>query len=110
MVAEILEEVEEVPEEAVVDLAEAVALEEAVVTMAEATMAGWWPYYSGYGYDEYPPVVYIQREDDTQQAAGAQANYWHYCRNPEGYYPYVKKCPYGWLPVAPLPPTASTIQ
>ncbi|MCK9608465.1 MAG: hypothetical protein M0R33_18655 [Methylomonas sp.] len=23
------------------------------------------------------------------------ANYWHYCPNPEGYYPYVKECPGG---------------
>ena len=31
------------------------------------------------------------------------SNYWHYCRNPEGYYPYVKNCPEGWLQVAPQP-------
>jgi hypothetical protein len=31
------------------------------------------------------------------------SNYWHYCRNPEGYYPYVKNCPNGWLQVAPQP-------
>jgi hypothetical protein len=85
---------------------------------------GYWPYYGGYGYggygyggygyggygyDDSPPVVYIQREDETQGTAGEQANYWYYCRNPEGYYPYVKKCPDGWLPVAPLPPTTSTV-
>ena len=76
---------------------------------------GYWPYYGGYGYDGYggydynrPMVVYIQREDDTQEATGAQANYWHYCRNPEGYYPDVKECPDGWIPVAPQPPTAPT--
>ena len=45
------------------------------------------------------PIVYIQREEITPP----QANYWHYCRNPEGYYPYVKKCPEGWLRVAPQP-------
>lgn len=48
------------------------------------------------------PPVYIQQEQprSTQQ----QTNYWHYCRNPEGYYPYVKNCPDGWLQVAPQPP------
>ena len=68
----------------------------------------YWPYYGGYyspyycGYDGcYPPAVYIQRQDSTQAATGSQASYWHYCRNPEGYYPQVKKCPDGWLPVAP---------
>lgn len=48
------------------------------------------------------PPIYIQREEikPTQP----QANYWHYCQNPDGYYPYVKQCPGGWLQVAPQPP------
>jgi len=76
---------------------------------------GYWPYYGGYyspfysgygGYGgSYPPVVYIQRDGDAQAATESQSNYWHYCRNPKGYYPYVKKCPDGWLPVAPQPTT-----
>ena len=61
-----------------------------------------------YGYPSYyqrsvpsAQIVYVQREEikPTQP----QTNYWHYCRNPEGYYPYVKKCPEGWLQVAPQP-------
>ena len=70
--------------------------------------------YGGYGYPPvaYPPVVavpaappvYIQRQDVVQVQPQAQAsNYWHYCRNPEGYYPYVKSCPGGWQQVAPEP-------
>jgi hypothetical protein len=48
--------------------------------------------------------VYIQQQQVVQtQSQGQAANYWHYCRNPEGYYPYVKKCPEGWLQVAPEP-------
>lgn len=62
------------------------------------------PYYS------YPPTVvmpvtppvYIQQEQS--RTAEPQTNYWHYCRDPEGYYPYVKRCPDGWLKVAPQPP------
>jgi len=73
---------------------------------------GYWPYDGGYGYGGYgggyPPVTYIQQEDGAQAATESQTNYWHYCSNPEGYYPYVKKCPDGWLPVAPQP-TASTV-
>ncbi|WP_074860441.1 hypothetical protein [Nitrosospira briensis] len=50
------------------------------------------------------PVVYIQQRETVQVQPQAQAaNYWHYCRNPEGYYPYVKKCPDGWLQVSPQP-------
>ena len=48
------------------------------------------------------PPVYIQRE--PSRAAQPQAGYWHYCRSPEGYYPTVKNCPDGWIPVAPQSP------
>lgn len=48
------------------------------------------------------PPVYIQREQSS--VAQPQAGYWHYCRNPEGYYPTVKNCPAGWIPVAPQSP------
>jgi len=47
-----------------------------------------------------PPPVYIQRQD-VVQAQPQSSNYWHYCRNPEGYYPYIKSCPKGWLQVVP---------
>ena len=61
--------------------------------------------YGGYGGGS-PPVVYIQKEGGAQAATGSQANYWHYCRKPEGYYPHVKKCPDGWMKVVPqLSPT-----
>jgi len=75
--------------------------------------------YRSYGYPgpffnaplySYPPTVvvpvtppiYIQQEQP--KPVQPQANYWHYCQNPEGYYPYVKTCPGGWLQVAPEPP------
>lgn len=67
------------------------------------------PFYNAPFYN-YPPVVlvpsrppvYIQREQ--AQPVQPQTNYWHYCQNPEGYYPYVRNCPGGWLQVAPQPP------
>lgn len=51
-----------------------------------------------YGYDypgDYPGYA--------QSAAYAppQAQYWAYCRNPQGYYPYVSECSEAWLPVTP---------
>ncbi|MDD5580033.1 MAG: hypothetical protein PHY16_12230 [Methylobacter sp.] len=77
-----------------------------------------WPYYAPYyppyysPYYGYPPAVnivpqaptiYIQR-GEGQSTPQPPANYWHYCRNPEGYYPYVKECPGGWQQVSPQPP------
>jgi hypothetical protein len=49
------------------------------------------------------PPVYIEKQDPAPPPAQKPANYWHYCRNPEGYYPYIQKCPDGWLQVAPQP-------
>ena len=65
--------------------------------------------YGGYGYGYAPavapaaPPVYIQQEFVQAQPAAPASGYWHYCRKPEGYYPYVKTCPEGWLQVAPQP-------
>ncbi|MGC2063672.1 MAG: hypothetical protein WA610_11900 [Thermodesulfovibrionales bacterium] len=76
----------------------------------------WWgPYDYGYGYPyAYPysygyrepaividrdPPVYFQRDDGP-----GEQYYWYYCRNPKGYYPYVKSCPDGWKKVLPTPP------
>jgi hypothetical protein len=69
---------------------------------------GFGPSYS-YGYS-YPPVimtpspppVYIQPQQVMPPQPQPPADYyWHYCRDPEGYYPYVRICPGGWLRVAP---------
>ncbi len=68
-----------------------------------------WPYYPGPYYPGpyyYPPVVaqpsspplYIEQEPLFAQ------QYWYFCRNPQGYYPYVKQCLSGWLQVVPQPP------
>lgn len=66
---------------------------------------GWWGYpsYPYYPYYTAPPVV-IQQQPDTyiQQTPQSETpSYWYFCREPEGYYPYVKKCPKGWLRVVP---------
>ncbi len=69
----------------------------------------WWgpgyPYYPYYPYYAPPPVV-IERQPDTyiqQNQPADEPSYWYFCKNPEGYYPYVKKCPEGWLKVVPTP-------
>jgi hypothetical protein len=48
----------------------------------------------------YAYPVYVQNPVYGQ----SQAQYWAYCRSPQGYYPYVSECPAGWLPVAPTSP------
>ena len=68
-------------------------------------------YYGGYTPFYYPPIyvvpttppVYIQQPSTVQSSPSPEANYWHYCENPAGYYPYVKKCPGGWIKVPPQP-------
>lgn len=61
-------------------------------------------YYPGPYY--YPPImaapssppVYIEQDPLPAQ------QYWYFCSNPQGYYPYVKQCPPGWQQVTPQPP------
>ncbi len=77
-------------------------------------------YYGSFGYRDpffyppyyaYPPTVvmpsapsvYIQQQE-TVPPVQPQIQYWYYCQNPDGYYPYVKQCPGGWLQVVPQPP------
>ena len=67
------------------------------------------PYFNAPIYN-YPPTVivpvtppvYIQQEQSG--SVQKQTNYWYYCQKSDGYYPYVKECPGGWLQVAPQPP------
>lgn len=70
----------------------------------------YYPYYSHYPYYPYytaPPVV-IQQEPQEYIVQPApepeETDYWYYCQNPKGYYPYVQRCPSGWMKVVPSPP------
>ncbi len=75
---------------------------------------GWWWIVGGVWYfyptriepypDPYlPPVIVVPPSPSPPQ-------YWYYCANPAGYYPYVAQCSVNWQqvqatvpPVAPLP-------
>jgi hypothetical protein len=51
----------------------------------------------------YPPpqTIIVQQPPVVYQAP--EPNYWFYCQNPTGYYPYVQTCPSGWMKVVPQP-------
>jgi len=52
-------------------------------------------------------VAPAQSEEYIEQQSAPQAsadNWWYYCPNPQGYYPYVRDCSDGWQRVAPQPP------
>ncbi len=65
----------------------------------------YYPYYYPYYYSEPPVVierqtpVYVQPNQKQEES-----DYWYFCTKPQGYYPYVKKCPGGWLKVVPSAP------
>lgn len=57
----------------------------------------YYPYYS-------PPSVIIQQPPEISVQPAPQAeppHYWYYCKDPQGYYPTVPKCPKGWMKVVP---------
>jgi hypothetical protein len=65
----------------------------------------YYPYY--YPYYPQPPLIIHEQQPELylQQAPQTEApSYWYYCPEPQGYYPYVKQCPKGWLKVVPSPP------
>jgi hypothetical protein len=66
----------------------------------------WWGPYPYTPYYPYPPApIVIQQPSNeiyVQQAPQAdETSYWYYCRESQGYYPDVQRCPGGWLKVVP---------
>ena len=68
---------------------------------------GWWWWANGgwffydapvYPYPDYVSETYYQDSSDDDAA-----NYWYYCRDPQGYYPYVRRCNGSWEPVPAQP-------
>ena len=75
---------------------------------------GYWPWYFPlsygfampyYGTSFYldAPVTYVEM---APPGAIQPSTSWYYCKNPEGYFPYVQECPSGWqtVPAQPVPP------
>ena len=63
----------------------------------------WYPYYPSYRYYAPPTVVVPQEPQEyiLPESQQEETGYWYFCRNPEGYYPYVERCPSGWMRVVP---------
>ena len=63
---------------------------------------GWWGpgYYGPPPYYAPPPVV-AQSPPVYVERGRSESDYWYYCQNPQGYYPYVQSCPGGWMRVVP---------
>jgi hypothetical protein len=60
------------------------------------------PPYPAYGYYPAPPVIVQQPPPVFVQPENAEPeNYWYYCEESQGYYPYVRSCPGGWMRVVP---------
>lgn len=64
---------------------------------------GWGPWYDPWFYDP-PAVIETPAPQAYVQQPTPSASAWYYCAESRSYYPYVKKCPGGWQPVAPQPP------
>ena len=74
-------------------------------------------YYPPYPYPAYsyapayyppsPPVVMAQQAP-LAPPGPAPVQYWYYCNNPRGYYPYVQNCGAAWRPVPAQPPGVPT--
>ena len=44
------------------------------------------------------PVYYIERSEEELRSSSV----WYYCESEAAYYPYVTKCPAGWVEVEPF--------
>lgn len=71
---------------------------------------GWWWVVGGlwlwYPEPVYPyPDVYLPPQLATPSAPAAPpAQYWYYCDQPAGYYPYITRCDHPWTAVTATPP------
>jgi hypothetical protein len=68
---------------------------------------GWWWWANGgwFFYDTpvYPYPDYVSETYYDVPASDDAGDYWYYCRDPEGYYPYVRNCHVSWEPVPAQP-------
>ena len=63
----------------------------------------YYPYYPYPSYSAPTTVVPEEQEYSAPMPQQGETGYWYYCREANGYYPYVKSCPSGWMRVVPSP-------
>jgi hypothetical protein len=68
-----------------------------------------YPYYGAPYHPGYGPAPMVQDPpygsyEEPEPPQSIEPDYWYFCQNPEGYYPYLKHCPGGWMKVVPAPP------
>jgi hypothetical protein len=67
---------------------------------------GFWYFYPApiYPYPTYvPPAIVVQQAPPVPRGL-PPTQFWYYCDNPGGYYPYVASCSGPWRPVPAVPP------
>jgi len=52
--------------------------------------------------------TFIEREPEPEAQQSTPAQYWYYCTEPAGYYPYVQRCTLPWMTVVPQIPSDRT--
>ncbi|HEB81219.1 MAG TPA: hypothetical protein ENI71_05030 [Chromatiales bacterium] len=67
---------------------------------------GWGPWWAPPPLYYPPPPVIVTPPPQITYIAPERPRpyYWYYCESSKTYYPYVKKCPGGWMKVVPHPP------
>jgi hypothetical protein len=70
---------------------------------------GFWYFYPApiYPYPTYVPPAIVVQQPPPSPSGLPPAQYWYYCDNPSGYYPYVASCNVPWRPVPATPPAQS---
>lgn len=69
-------------------------------------VGGFWYFYPVpiYPYPTYVPPAIVVEQAPPSPAGLPPAQYWYFCDNPPGYYPYVASCLVPWRPVPATPP------
>jgi len=79
----------------------------------------WWgwdwgyPYYYPYYYPPYPayypPPAGPAPQEPVEATGAPPQQFWYYCDDPQGYYPYVTNCSGAWRQVVPPPQSGNTV-
>jgi hypothetical protein len=70
------------------------------------TAGGGWYFYQApvYPYPTYVPPAIVVQQPPPAPTGLPPSEFWYYCDNPQGYYPYIAACNGPWQEVPALPP------